>query len=162
MSERDRLSAFRAGNALVAQIINGITSNIVELVEVITQKAGADLLKPLVSGLNSFYEFLKANRNAIADVFDRASQVILNIIPPLKSASDELMARFGDEFAAILQASIDLVINAFQGLSYAVAGLIYVFVEFDKAIPVVNPNKLGVCKDLNMVPHNVSAKNLYF
>ena len=64
----ERLSAFRAGNALAAQTIDGISSNIQEVIDEITRVAGEPLIEPIVKQLDLLYQFLKQNQDEIRDI----------------------------------------------------------------------------------------------
>lgn len=61
----EKLEAFTAGNALSARTLNGVTSNIQEVLEEVTRIAGAPLVTPLVDALTEFYDFLKAETPSI-------------------------------------------------------------------------------------------------
>lgn len=63
----DKLKAFRAGNALAAQTIEGVSSNIQEMFDNITMEAGAQLIEPIVEQLNRFYEAINDNRLFLTD-----------------------------------------------------------------------------------------------
>lgn len=90
-----RLEAFRAGNALAAQTIGGITSNIAEIFQEVTRIAGEPLLEPIVQQLERFYQFLEDNRDTIQDAVggvidflvdfgDRAIETFNAILPAIQ------------------------------------------------------------------------------
>lgn len=84
----EKLSAFRAGNALAAQTLNGVSSNIQEIIEEITRVAGEPLLAPIVSQLDNIYKFLQQNRVAIGEL----AQNIVNFFITIGTKLGEALA----------------------------------------------------------------------
>lgn len=102
-----RLEAFRAGNALAAQTINGVASNIQEVVDEIGRMAGEQLLKPVVDVLNVVYDYLKKNKDEIADI---ATIVVGNLLEGLKTISEALGVIF--ESTAPMARNLIIAISA--------------------------------------------------
>lgn len=86
-----RMAAFRAGNALAAQTINGVTSNIQEVIDEIARLAGEQLLQPVVEQLNTVYEYIKANKQEIADF---VSGIVSSLLVGAQAAADAIGAVF--------------------------------------------------------------------
>jgi len=63
-----RLQVFLAGNELQAKTLNGITSNIQELVQEFLRLMGAPLVEPLVDGFRRVYDLLLANRETLREI----------------------------------------------------------------------------------------------
>lgn len=82
-----KLSAFRASNAIAANSISGITSNIQEVFENIALAAGRPLLEPITKELNEVYEYLLKNRDAIQET---VSSLALKVFDSLKVGFDAL------------------------------------------------------------------------
>lgn len=101
-----RLEAFRAGNSLAAQTINGVTSNIQELFEEIGRKAGEQLLKPIVDQLNVVYEYLNKNKDAIVATATATASVVMKGV---QSFLDGVGAIFGATEEALGQIPVYLL-----------------------------------------------------
>lgn len=89
-----RLEAFRAGNALAAQTLGGITSNIQELFDEIGRLAGEQLLDPILKQLQSFYSYLNENKDALA-------QGIGDLVGQLLKAGEAAVEAFKSAFGAL-------------------------------------------------------------
>lgn len=76
---RKKLSAFRAGNALAAQTLNGVSSNVQEVFDEIARKSGEKLLAPLVKEIDAVYKFLEANESEIVAYFEKITGNVLTI-----------------------------------------------------------------------------------
>jgi len=63
----EKLKAFRAGNALAAKTIEGVSSNIQEVFDNIALEAGAQLIEPIVEQLTRFYDALNSNKAFLTD-----------------------------------------------------------------------------------------------
>ncbi len=64
-----RLQTFVAGNAIAARSVDGISSNIQDLIERLGRVAGEPLLEPVIASLAEIEKFLKANEEAITYFF---------------------------------------------------------------------------------------------
>lgn len=82
-----KLGAFRASNAIAANSIGGITSNIQEVFENIALGAGKPLLEPITKELDEVYQYLLKNRDAIQE---SVSGVAMRLFEGLKAAFDAL------------------------------------------------------------------------
>ena len=60
-----RLTPFAAGNKLAAESIDGITSNMMDTLQIVGRMAGEPLLKIVVDQLKEVYEFISKNEAAI-------------------------------------------------------------------------------------------------
>jgi hypothetical protein len=60
-----RTEAFRAGNALAAQTLGGVASNLQEVLDEIGRVGGQQLLDPIVQQLTELYAFINENKDAI-------------------------------------------------------------------------------------------------
>lgn len=100
---RERLEAFRASNLVASKTIQGSTSNIAELFETMTQKAGAPLLEPITDGLAAVYEFLKANEGSIRGFFTSVSDFILDFSERAVEAFKTLYPAISELSAVLLQ-----------------------------------------------------------
>lgn len=144
---RERMKALRDGNALAAQTLEGVTSNIAEIVQLASQKAGARLLQPLLDGLNSLYQMLSANQQNIENFFGSIADFILDIGSQLKGAFDaaypalqQLAQALGELFGLELQQTADGIAAIARNLALlikfvtptvgAIASLVKAFVDF--------------------------------
>lgn len=119
-----RLEAFRAGNALAAQSLSGVTSNIEEIFQEIGRQAGAPLLEPLVSRLSQFYEFLKANQRSLVS---GTSNVAKEILRAGEAAVDIIATVFNSVEGTLGQIPLYLfesVANALESLADAVSTVV--------------------------------------
>ena len=72
-----RLEAFRAGNKLASETINGYASNIREIFDIISQKAGAQLLDPITKQMSSIYKYLIDSQDSLVSLGEK---VVGNLI----------------------------------------------------------------------------------
>ncbi|HEY9660153.1 MAG TPA: hypothetical protein V6C65_16975, partial [Allocoleopsis sp.] len=96
---RKRLSAFRAGNAIAAQTIGGVTSNIQEVFDEIGRSAGEQLVDPIANQLNKVYEFLFKNQEQLVSYFTGLVKYGLDAIASLTRAGKVIFEALGG-FAA--------------------------------------------------------------
>ena len=97
----DRLKAFEEGNALAARSIEGVTSNIQDVLEITARLAGEDLLEPIVVTLEKIFNILRDNQPAI----------------------EELAKTIGQEFSELFVSILELGENTVKALAPAFAGL---------------------------------------
>ncbi|MEL6853516.1 MAG: hypothetical protein AAFO83_00235 [Cyanobacteria bacterium J06607_13] len=128
---RKRLEAFRAGNALAAQTIGGISSNILEIFQEATRIAGEPLLEPIVEQLQRFYDVINNNRDTIdrtlgqavqllIEVGDRAIAVFDSLLPSLQrlgTAIGQIVQGVGGALADLFLRTVDAGANLGQILS---------------------------------------------
>ena len=93
-----RFETFKAGNALAANSIAGVTSNIQSAFEDIGRQVGADLLMPLVDGLKLVQGFLADNKDAFIAFGEEAVDYIGGIVARIGGIAQEL----GDRFLAMV------------------------------------------------------------
>jgi predicted nucleic acid-binding Zn-ribbon protein len=144
---RERLEAFRAGNALAAQTINGVTSNIQEIFQEVTRIAGAPLLDPIVEQLTRFYKFLEENRDTIEQILTRAITIlnqvadeVIGVVDSLLPAVAKLAGEIGKALggaaeggAAALMSLLEVaaaLLSALAPLISLVAELVGLFADF--------------------------------
>jgi hypothetical protein len=120
-----KLAVFRAGNALAAQTIDGVTANIKELFLEFGRVAGVPLLQPAVTQLNTLYEFIKNNKDAIQEITvsvvnfflelaTKAGSVLTTLQPVFQTLSEagfRLLAAEGDAAADALTLVVDIIVN---------------------------------------------------
>lgn len=97
----NRLSAFRAGNALNAQSISGIASNIQEVFDEITRVAGEPLLAPLIAELDKIYQSLKANSGEYSTYIGALAANAESAVLSLLNAFKALGASVGTAFSKV-------------------------------------------------------------
>lgn len=119
-----KLEAFRAGNALQAKTLDGVTSNILEILQEVGRVAGEPLLQPLVAQLDKFYQFLQTNKQAIIEFASSASDRFL----AFAKAVGESVVQIGQALAPAIKGlgpiakdTIELVLEGFQALAAATA-----------------------------------------
>jgi hypothetical protein len=90
-----RLETFKAGNALAAQTIGGISSNIQELFQNITLEAGKPLTEEIAKDLGDFYKFLNDNKDEIQDFVTTGADALLYLIRNAKDAGSAIADNLG-------------------------------------------------------------------
>lgn len=99
----ERLGAFRAGNALAANTIEGVGSNIQEIVDEIARVVGEPLLQPIVNQLNLVYNFLNANKDEIQAIAQNAVNFVLGIGEKLGEAIKAVEPAAKTLFSAVFE-----------------------------------------------------------
>ena len=117
---RKRLEAFRAGNAIAAKSLSGVTSNIQEIFDEITRKAGEKLLDPLLDQLAGVYNYLVQNKEMLIEGLNVITDYILQAGLAVADTLKALFTSLGGLGASVPQ-------YLFKSLSNGV-------VEFSKAI----------------------------
>ena len=111
-----RLQPFVEGNALAAQTIGGVTSNLQEVFELLTQKAGATFLDPIVSRLNEIYALV----DPVSSVGAKNFQAIQELVSGIAQNIFDGLLRLADGFA-VFSSSIS---KAFIGFAKSGAVII--------------------------------------
>lgn len=119
----EKLVSFRAGNALAAQTIQGVSSNIQELINEITRVAGEGLIEPIVEELNGVFEFLRQNKDSLTEFLTNVVDGFLNFFEVIKATGEEvgknlapLMQQLSRIFDADLAKAVDVVITGVSKL----------------------------------------------
>jgi hypothetical protein len=79
-----RLDVFVAGNAIAARSIEGIGSNITDLIQRIGRISGEPLLEPIINVLDQIEKYLKKNEASITNFFRSFSETSAGAIESLK------------------------------------------------------------------------------
>jgi hypothetical protein len=79
-----RLNVFVAGNAIAARSIEGIGSNITDLIQRMGRISGEPLLEPIINVLDQIEKYLKKNETAITNFFRGFSETGAGAIESLK------------------------------------------------------------------------------
>lgn len=146
---RKRLEAFRAGNALAAKTLNGVTSNIQEVFDLIAQKAGEPLLDLLVRELNNLYDFLGSNQEVLGDYL---SGIVEQLYEAGESLSNILKTLITPE---IIEISRNLG-------NYLFTSIKNVFVALESAVKFVMPQLESVLKALAAISGQILAMSDIF
>jgi hypothetical protein len=97
---RKRLQPFVEGNALAAQSIGGISSNIQDVLQIIQREVGEPLLEPIVKGLDYIYQGLSENRELIQSllrpfintVIEAGEKMASLLVPAIESTANAMVA----------------------------------------------------------------------
>lgn len=114
-----RMEVFVAGNALGARSIDGISSNINDLVQRLGRVAGEPFLEPIISALADLEKFLKANEENITRFLQQLASEALK-------AGTTLAAAFAPLGKSLLDIGADLgpiALSAIKGLITVLAGV---------------------------------------
>jgi hypothetical protein len=114
-----KLEVFVSGNAIAARSIEGIGSNITDLIQRIGREAGQPLLEPIISALAAVENYLKANEQAINIFFRQFSDAALTAGADLGKIFEPL----GKGLLGIGENLGPIALTAFQGLTDIFVGL---------------------------------------
>lgn len=98
----EKMDAFKQGNALAARSIDGIYSNIKEVIEITSRKAGTLLMEPVISVLDVVYQLVSKNQDQIQQVVVSIIQGIVNIGTKLNTALTPIYPILGQIGVAFL------------------------------------------------------------
>lgn len=103
-----RLEAFRSGNALAAQTISGVGSNIQEIFDNIFLAAGRPFIKPIVAQLNEVYQFLQDNQDGIGQFISQVASAVFQVAQGVISVGKTILDTIGlDNIAKVGQVAAD-------------------------------------------------------
>jgi hypothetical protein len=108
-----RLDVFVAGNAIAARSIDGIGSNIKDLIERIGRSTGEPLLEPIISALAEVEKYLKKNEEGITNFFRQLTTAGANGIgaldrfKPTFEAIEKIVTDLSPIVATLFKAAID-------------------------------------------------------
>ncbi|NER78080.1 MAG: hypothetical protein F6K42_00590 [Leptolyngbya sp. SIO1D8] len=91
---RKKLQPFVEGNALAAQSIGGVKSNILDVLQIMQRDLGEPLTEPIVKGLQEVYEWVTQNQEEIK-----------NLIEPFLIAGLEASKAFAQNLMPVLEQS---------------------------------------------------------
>lgn len=141
-----RLSAFRAGNELMAQTIEGVSSNIQEMVDEVGRAAGEQLLGPVTEQLTKVYEYLKKNRDGITVYATEVVGIIMSGVQELLAAlgvafnaSDDIFASLPKLLAGTLSALLKSVANVIKTLTPIIQPFLDLMATMAKNAQVLGP-----------------------
>jgi hypothetical protein len=152
-----RLNTYVAGNAIAARSIEGISSNIQDLIERIGREAGTPLLAPIIDQLANVEKYLKANEGNITAFFKifteggaRAIDGLKNFGPTfqfLENAVTDLATIGGTLFNALIDGSV-LTAQALQLLFKPVLDTIGLALDgYAKVAELINERKAADVND---------------
>ena len=138
---QDRLSAAVAGQRVAAQGLRGVTSNIKDLYELISQSFGAGLLEPLLGQLSRVFEFLFKIKDSLFAIASNAGKGIGSLLgntTTLLGGGSALFKQAGAQaqpFTEGVAKNIESVFNTIQGkISTIIGPLRKIFEEVAKSI----------------------------
>lgn len=110
-----RLETFVAGNAIAAQSIEGISSNIQDAFEILGREVGKPLLQPVINALDAGFKYIKANREAVIGFFKSvvdesllSGQSIAQNLKPIFGVVAGLAQAIAPGFNAVFQTVLKL------------------------------------------------------
>ena len=125
-----RLEPFVAGNALAAQTISGVSSNIVELFQNITREAGKPLTDEISKDLGALFKFLNDHQDDIQRFVNEGADAVLGLIQGFKETGAEIeqnlrptLEQLG-ELAGNLGPVFGLVIEGLQKIAVKASELV--------------------------------------
>jgi len=121
-----RLETFRAGNALGAETVGGLTANIREYLQEFGRVAGAPLLEPFVKLLQAEFAFIKDHKDEIQTVINntvnyffgiaqKVAEAIEGLMPTITTLAKAAMELF-DAFSSGASAAGDILVQTFVNL----------------------------------------------
>lgn len=148
-----RLGAFRAANAIQASTLEGVGSNLAEILSEVTRIAGEPLLAPLVGQLNNLYTFLQQNKSVIQEVansvvtffLDTANQIgeaITALQPAITTLAEALFTQLSAEGGAAANV-VTILTESFVVLVKASAPLLETLSNITLAFAQIANNPIG-------------------
>jgi hypothetical protein len=119
-----RMQVFVAGNALAARSIEGISSNINDLVQRLGRVAGEPFLEPIIAALADVEKFLKANEEAITIFFGQLSSAAIEAGTTLAQAFAPLgksLLDIGEDLGPIALSALKGLLSILVGLAQVIA-----------------------------------------
>jgi len=121
---QEKLASFREANALAADSLTGVSSNITDFFQRITRVAGEDALKPITDALNEFYTILQNNegdiQSGLTTAFKTAFDLVVSLAQVLKTQLTPLIPIVTTAFkgvAGITVVSLRFITGAFTALN---------------------------------------------
>lgn len=134
---KKKLETAVAGQAIQSKGFAGVTSNIKEIFEVITQRVGAPLLAPLVGGLTVIYNALKKIQGVVADVGEYLAKVFANTVNSIAGIFQSTkLAQSIAKFFESLAAPYEMLARSTElGLGSSVPNLIEAWLNGTRKVP---------------------------
>jgi hypothetical protein len=121
-----RLDVFVAGNAIAARSIDGVGSNIKDLIERLARTTGEPLLEPIINGLVAVEKYLKSNEEAITRFFTTLTDQVLKSGGDIGTAFAPLgktLLQIGEDLGPIALSAIKRLLLVFVDLARVIAPL---------------------------------------
>jgi hypothetical protein len=148
-----RLNVFVSGNAIASRSIEGISSNIQDIVEVLGREVGAPFLEPIVDILDQLYQALNSNREAVTEFAKDVAGKLLEAFNQVKEIAAQFqpaLSSLAGAFVSLAQAGIDIFINSLQafltvlgGVAAVVAPVLAVIANLVKMIADLGNTPIG-------------------
>ncbi|MEO0738477.1 MAG: hypothetical protein AAFZ35_16915 [Cyanobacteria bacterium J06649_12] len=152
---RDRLQPFIEGNALAAQSIGGVSSNIKDVLEVLGRELGEPLLQPVVDGLNEFYQLIQITEDETQSYYDEIKDFFEPFIAGARQAGEligsdllEVVKNLGES----AQNWQPIFLAAFQGLAILGKGVTTVLVGVTELLTEITARASGMVDRLSNLP----------
>ncbi len=123
-----KLEPFAAANAEAARSVSGLSSNILDIFQIVNREVGKPLLEPIIGSLSVVEQTLRENKEALIEFFGSFGNVLAgvfesvkNAIAPVveryleiaKGAGPEIQAAFG-QIGILLKSIVNLLGEVFQ------------------------------------------------
>jgi hypothetical protein len=121
-----RLDVFVAGNAIAARSVEGIGSNIQDLIERLSRTAGAPFLDTLIDALAAVEKYLKSNEKAITSFFvELANEAVRagTTIGQAFAPAGKTLLEIGQNLGPIATRAINGIAQVFIGLAQVIGPL---------------------------------------
>jgi hypothetical protein len=121
-----RLDVFVAGNAIAARSIDGIGSNIKDLIERLSRTAGAPFLDPIIDALAAVEKYLKQNEQAITIFFTQLTNEAIKAGTTVGQAFAPLgktLLEIGEDLGPIALSAIKGILATLASLAQIVGPL---------------------------------------
>ncbi len=115
----EKFKPFVAANALAAQSIGGITSNIRDTIEILGRTSGKPLLDALIPALDSIYKYLQQNQEALSVFF----QTLIKEGLEIGTAVGTALAPLGKSLLEVAENSGPIALAAIEGIKVVILGL---------------------------------------
>ena len=156
---RERLQPFIEGNALAAQSIGGVSSNIKDVLEVLGRELGEPLLQPVVDGLNEFYQLIQITEDETQSYYDEIKDFFEPFIAGARQAGEligsdllEVVKNLGES----AQNWQPIFLAAFQGLAVLGKGVTTVLVGVTELLTEITARASGMIDVISSIPTPVN------
>jgi hypothetical protein len=155
----NKLEVFAAGNALAANSVAGITSNLKSLFEDTARLVGAPLLQPVVDSLNDIYKILNSNIKLIEQLAGENVQQLVDLFETLRSTTELLGKSLNIDPQGFLKGGSEVIGNLIEatGALVALGGQLVALIgddlsyAFQNVVAVTNFTLEGITKLANLL-----------
>ena len=165
----NKLEVFAAGNALAANSVAGVTSNIQSLFEDTARLVGQPLLAPVVDSLNAIYKILNDNLKLFEELAGDNVKQLVSLFDTLRSTTEKVAKSLNIQPDGFLTGGSELIGNLIVATESLIAlgGSLVALIgddlslAFQNVTAVANLTLEGIGKLANLLTQVVSGLDLF-